>query len=130
MREQAGSRLSRGGDLWRLLASITKHKLLRQARHHGADRRSVDLEVPLDGAEDECYLVRGREPTPDDALALGDEVEWILSRLDSFGKRVMELRLQGRNSRRSPRTPGGRNARVRRTLDHIRELLAKRLDDA
>ena len=44
--------LSRGGDLWRLLASITKHKLLRQARHHGADRRSVDLESPLDGAED------------------------------------------------------------------------------
>ena len=27
--------LSRGGDLWRLLAAITKHKLLRQARHHG-----------------------------------------------------------------------------------------------
>src|SRR5712671_3363960 len=36
--------LTRGGDLWRLLASITKHKLLRQNRYHGAERRSVDLE--------------------------------------------------------------------------------------
>src|SRR5690349_11260374 len=39
--------LSRGGDLWRLLASITKHKLLRQARYHGADRRSIDHETSL-----------------------------------------------------------------------------------
>src|SRR5580704_14172260 len=43
--------LSRGGDLWRLLAAITKHKLLRQARHHRADRRSIDRESPLDEAE-------------------------------------------------------------------------------
>ena len=34
--------LSRGGDLWRLLASITKHKLLRQLRHATADCRSID----------------------------------------------------------------------------------------
>jgi hypothetical protein len=36
--------LGRGGDLWRLLASITKHKLLRQVRHQSADRRSNELE--------------------------------------------------------------------------------------
>jgi hypothetical protein len=38
--------VNRGGDLWRLLSSIAKHKLLRQVRHHRADRRSVDVEIP------------------------------------------------------------------------------------
>src|SRR5437762_1253949 len=50
--------LSRGGDLWRLLASITKHKLLRQARHHRADRRSDQSELPLEQAEEGRSLER------------------------------------------------------------------------
>src|SRR5689334_28261 len=74
--------LRRGGDLWRLLAAITKHKLLRQARRHGADRRSVDLELPLDQAEEGRFFVWGPEPTPEDAVAFADELEQILSRLD------------------------------------------------
>src|SRR3954469_6850900 len=40
--------LNRAGDLWRLLAAITKHKLLREIRRQGAERRSVDVEIPLD----------------------------------------------------------------------------------
>src|SRR3954452_6255941 len=37
--------LRRGGRLWLLLASITKHKLLRETRRQRADRRSVDREL-------------------------------------------------------------------------------------
>ena len=122
--------LSRGGDLWRLLATITKHKLLRQARYHGAERRSVDLESTLDRDEAGCCFIRGREPTPEDAVALADELEWILSRLDPFGRRVLELRMQGEqlseiadDTERSERT-------VRRTLGQIRALIARQLDNA
>ena len=63
-------------------------------------------------------------------LALGDEVEWILSRLDSFGKRVMELRLQGVQLSEIAEDTGRSERSVRRTLGHIRELMGKRLDDA
>ena len=38
---------------------------------------------------------REREPAPEEALALADELEWVFARLDSFGRRVLELRLQG-----------------------------------
>ena len=38
--------LGRGGDLWRLLAAITRHKLLRQVRRQSADRRSVERRGP------------------------------------------------------------------------------------
>ncbi len=76
--------LSRGGDLWRLLASMTKHKLLRQARLHRAERRSVDLERPLDQADEAGFFIRGQEPTPEDAVALADELEWVVSRIGSL----------------------------------------------
>src|SRR3954452_224173 len=55
--------LSRGGDLWRLLASITKHKLLRETRRQRADRRSVDRESSLHGAEGATISGWPPEPT-------------------------------------------------------------------
>jgi RNA polymerase sigma factor (sigma-70 family) len=122
--------LSRGGDLWRLLASITKHKLLREARHQCADRRSVDRELPLDQAEEATFLGRQPEPTAEDAAALADELERVLARLDAFGRRVLELRLQGAQLAEIAQDTGRSERTVRRTLGQIRELLDGRLDHA
>lgn len=79
----------RGGDLWRLLASIALHKLCRQVRRHAAGRRDVSAErhfADLDG-------LAGREPTPDEEAAVADELASILRPLDPFARRVLELRL-------------------------------------
>jgi RNA polymerase sigma factor (sigma-70 family) len=122
--------LHRGGDLWRLLASITKHKLFRQARHQTADRRSVDVELPLDSADIARCLALHGEPTPEDAVALADELEWAISRLSVFGRRVLELRLQGAQLSEIAQDAGRSERTVRRTLAFIRELLAERLNDA
>jgi RNA polymerase sigma factor (sigma-70 family) len=122
--------LSRGGDLWRLLASITKHKLLREARHQRADRRSVDRELPLDQAEEAAFLQRQPEPSAEDAAALADELERVLARLDAFGRRVLELRLQGAQLSEIAQDTGRSERTVRRTLGQIRELLDGRLDHA
>src|SRR5262249_48798612 len=40
--------LSRGGDLWRLLSAIAKHKLSRQVRHAAAFRRSLSRELSIE----------------------------------------------------------------------------------
>ena len=137
--------LSRGGDLWRLLASITKHKLLRQARHHGADRRSVDCELPLDQAEQGRFPGRQQEPTPEDALALADELEWVLSQLNLFGRRVLgtpvarsrALGNRGRHrpigahrpthSRSNTRTPGRATGRCLTTISNRESWASSRL---
>ncbi len=110
--------LQRGGDLWRLLAAITLHKLHDQAKHHGAGKRSVAAEEPLGQPE-------AREPSPVEALALVDQLEQVMRQLEPVQRRILELRLQGytfeeiaadvRLSRRS----------VCRTLDRIKELLGK-----
>ena len=121
--------LNRGGDLWRLLAAITRHKLLRQARHQGADRRSVELEVPLDRVDEGRLRGRQPDPTPEDALALADELERVLSQLDPFGRRVLELRLQGLQIQEIAEDAGRSERSVRRALSRIRELLAGRPED-
>lgn len=122
--------LNRGGDLWRLLAAIARHKLLRQARSQTAGRRSVEIEIPLDRVE-EGRLVAGRhDPTPEDAAALADELEWVLTQLDPFGRRVLELRLQGLQISEIAADTGRAERSVRRALARIRTLLAERHDDA
>jgi RNA polymerase sigma factor (sigma-70 family) len=121
--------LSRGGDLWRLLAAITKHKLLRQVRRQSADRRSVDVEIPLDQLDEGRLLGRHSEPTPEAAAALTDELEQVLAHLDLFGRRVMELRLQGLPLSEIAEETGRSERSVRRSLAQIRALLIGRLDD-
>src|SRR4051794_7794014 len=121
--------LGRGGDLWRLLSSITVHKLLKRARHEGAARRSFASEVPLDPAAEERMRGRPSDPTPEDALALADELERAFSLLDAFGRRVLELRLQGLQISEIAEDAGRSERSVRRSLAQIRALLADRLGD-
>jgi RNA polymerase sigma factor (sigma-70 family) len=119
--------LSRGGDLWRLLASIAKHKLLRQVRYQTADRRSVDVEVPFDRMIEGHLLAREREATPEEALALAEELECVLAPLNTLGRRVLELRLQGLQLSAIAADTGRSERTVRRTLDQIRKRMAERL---
>jgi RNA polymerase sigma factor (sigma-70 family) len=120
--------LSRGGDLWRLLASITRHKLLRQARRELADRRSINVELPLSQVDEGQFLMEN-EPTPEDAIALADELEHIFSSLDALGRRVLELRLQSAQLSEIANDTGRSERTIRRTLVQIRELMAKRLEN-
>lgn len=123
-------RLGRGGDLWRLLAAITKHKVLRQVRHQGAARRSVEVELPVDQVDAQRMRVRRLDPTAEDAAELADELERLFSLLDPSGRRVLELRLQGLQISEIAEDTGRSERTVRRSLARIRELMAGRLDDA
>jgi RNA polymerase sigma-70 factor (ECF subfamily) len=63
--------LRRSGDLWRLLASITLHKLYGQAERHTAARRSVAREIQ---PEQRLALLASLEPTPVEAAALAEQL--------------------------------------------------------
>jgi RNA polymerase sigma factor (sigma-70 family) len=120
--------LERSGDLWRLLVAITLNKLYRQARRHSATRRSVAKERPLDSVPEGHLPAGEREPTPEEAVSLADELEAVMTRLDSFARRVLELRLQG-NSVETIAVETDRSERtVRRTLAEIRKSLTARLE--
>jgi RNA polymerase sigma factor (sigma-70 family) len=119
--------LRRSGDLWRLLASITLHKVYRHARRHTAERRSVVVEQSLERMQ-EFLPARNQEPSPEEALALADELETVMTQLDAFGRRVLELRLQGETLAAIAADTGRSERTVRRMLAHLRELLAQRLE--
>jgi RNA polymerase sigma factor (sigma-70 family) len=80
------------GDLWRLLVGITLHKLHHQVRRHTADKRQAGREQPV--ADDEPGAP-GREPLPDEVVALTDLLEQVLAEFDPLERRMIELRLQG-----------------------------------
>lgn len=85
-------------DLWRLLAAITLHKVLRRAKYHRAKKRNVSSEESgvlwsaLRAVGHEAYA---REPTPEEAITLKEQVEEVMRRLSKLQRRVIELRLQG-----------------------------------
>ena len=118
--------LQRSGDLWRLLAAITLHKVRRQVERHTAAKRAVGRERPLEGESGLFGLpedVLAREPTPAEAAALTDTLEQMFRGLAPLERRMVELRLQGcgideiaDQATRSERT-------VRRLLERVKERL-------
>ena len=112
--------LSRGGDLWRLLAGITRYKLLRQVRYQTAARRSVAREVPLDPIDE-----TGRLGSPHAIVDWADELEGINAQLAPFDQRVLELRLQDYQLAEIATATGRSERSVRRALARVRELMTE-----
>jgi RNA polymerase sigma factor (sigma-70 family) len=123
----------RNGDLWRLLAAITIHKVRHQVERHTAGKRSVGREHPLGndhglfGLHDQ---ILAREPTPQQAAALADTLEEVFRDLEPLERRMVELRLQGSgldeiadDVRRSERT-------VRRILELVKGRLRQQYPES
>jgi RNA polymerase sigma-70 factor (ECF subfamily) len=90
--------IQRGGDLWRLLVTITLCKVRNQAKHSGRAKRAVDRDCGF-GSEDSLLGIQphllAREPGPLEAAALSDELEHLLQGQEPLYRRIVELRLQG-----------------------------------
>jgi RNA polymerase sigma factor (sigma-70 family) len=84
--------LEQSGDLWRLLVTMAMHKLLDQAKRQHAGRRAVEREEDWFGLNSEML---SREPSPEDAVAVLEEVELLMRGLDPVHRRIVEMRLQG-----------------------------------
>jgi RNA polymerase sigma-70 factor (ECF subfamily) len=90
--------LRRGGDLWRLLVTITLHKLYLQVERNSAAKRGVDRERALpdeDQVDGIPAQLLAREPSPIEAAALADELAQFMQQLEPVERRLLELRLQG-----------------------------------
>jgi len=124
--------LRRRGDLWRLLAAITLHKLQHRAERHTAGKRDAARERHF-GGESSLFALRGRHPSgapsPPEEAALADTLERLLRGLGPLQRRMVELRLQGyrlgeiaADVRRSERT-------VRRLLEQVKGRLQDECPD-
>ncbi len=119
--------------LWRLLASITIHKVRHQVERHTAGKRAVSRERPFESESGPVRFqgrILAREPTPDQAAALADTLEEVFRDLEPLERRMVELRLQGSGLdeiaagvRRSERT-------VRRILELVKGRLRQQYPES
>lgn len=120
--------IERAGDLWALLASITKHKLLKKARHYGQQKRNAGIEQPIPdaGRVDDIAAFAG-PPSDEEAIALADEVEAMMRELEPLQREMLELRLQGKTIPEISEAIERSERTVRRFLGSFRDQLEGRL---
>jgi RNA polymerase sigma-70 factor, ECF subfamily len=118
--------LRRSGDLWRLLAAITVHKLQRQLERHTAGKRAVGREHAAgirDGPLGLHADLLAREPTPEEAAVVADTLEQVFRGLEPLQRRMVELRLQGCGLDEIADDVGRSERTVRRLLELVKERL-------
>jgi RNA polymerase sigma factor (sigma-70 family) len=120
--------LEQPGDLWRLLAGITLHKLHHQVRFHLADRRSVQRTRSISGEENAAEFAMA-QPAVEGVTELTDEIDAIQARLDDLERRIFQLKLQGEQLSFIADAIGCSERTVRRTLKRIRGIVAARFEE-
>ena len=111
-----------GDDLWQLLVQITLRKLYHQVARHTAKKRAVRRDVSLQLIDGSQMQIPDREPRPEEAAAVADELERILAELQPVGRRIVELRLQGEEIAAIAGELHLNERTVRRWLDRAREV--------
>jgi RNA polymerase sigma-70 factor (ECF subfamily) len=125
--------IQESGDLWKLLAVITLNKLRRQVERNTAGKRamaheqSFQVDSSMVGMGPEMVT---REPSPDDAVALIEEVEELKRGLTPSQVQMLELRLQGYTVDEIAAQVNRSERGVRRLLDKIKDRLQQRLADS
>ena len=93
-REALGEfQIDSSSHLWRLLVKLTVTKARTAARRHTAAMRDVSAEIPDAATPVSKAIVR--EPHPDEAAALVDQVDALLQGLPELHGKVLRMRLEG-----------------------------------
>jgi RNA polymerase sigma-70 factor (ECF subfamily) len=123
----ANYRVERGGDLWRLLQAIVRHKLLSNVERHQAARRAIGRESePV--AEDSANLgpqAIAREGTPADEAALAEVWRMAREALSPDERTVFDLRLASHTIDEIAQAMGRSERTIRRWLTQIKLRLAQ-----
>ena len=120
-------------SLWGLLALITVRKCIKRVEHEQAQCRDARREVHLAtqaGESDQDWLLSDREPSPEEAVMLGEVVEELLCQFDAADRAVIELSLQGCGTLEISERLGRAERTVRRLRERARSLLQARLNSA
>jgi RNA polymerase sigma-70 factor (ECF subfamily) len=116
-------RIDTSGELWALLETIARHKILQHVEHNNAQKRTPDREVRAEGD-----LFLSREPLPEEAAHVADVIEQVLKGLEPPDPQVFRLRLEGYTREEIAKRVNCTLAAVRCKLDRIKARV-KRLRD-
>src|SRR5262249_20272421 len=119
----AGFRIDTSSELWRLLVKLTVLKAPAKGRFHSAERRDVRARRPAGG---DAWLpaAAARDPGPEDAAALADQVAALLDGLPELYGDILERRLRGEAVVDTARALGVSRQTIYRALDLLQKRLA------
>lgn len=111
-------------QLWQLLVKITVLKARQKGRYHTAEKRDARREHRI---SDEGWVVEcvNREPGPEEAAVLVDQIESLLDGLPPLYEQILQQRLQGFAVAEIAADCGVSRQTIYRALN----LLQKRLND-
>jgi RNA polymerase sigma-70 factor (ECF subfamily) len=110
------------GDLRALLCTFARNKVRKKVRYLTQQKRHHAREVLVDRDGDlaDC---QARQLSPDDLVALADEVGSVLARLKEDERQAARLLLDGRSTAEIAAELGCAERTVRRKLERVRERL-------
>jgi RNA polymerase sigma factor (sigma-70 family) len=116
--------LTRSGDLWRLLASITLNKLHGQLEKHTAAKRSIDREAVAD-----VSLANFKAPnhSGSEEVAIVEQLQLAIDGLSADERTVVTSRLQGQSIVEISSSISKSERTVRRLLAQAKRHLEQRL---
>jgi DNA-directed RNA polymerase specialized sigma24 family protein len=118
--------IASSAELWRLLVKITVLKACAKGRHHTAAMRDVRAEVAQGDDAWLAYAV-AKEPGPEEAVALVDQIEVLLRGLPPEYARILEMLLQEHPKTEIAKTLGISRTSVHRAAVLLRERLESSL---
>lgn len=122
--------VQRSGDLWSLLVVLARNKLYRQMIHHSAQKRNISREAGFDVHQtlcpSDCRSVDSNQAV-DEAIAVGDEIEFLCEKLSLSERRIFELRLGGYSLDEIAADVACSQRTVRRVMERIRSELSMQL---
>lgn len=132
-RTQAGNfEVDDAEQLWRLLAAITINKVRRTVKRNTAQRRDVGAEESV-ASDLQPYLVGpeaiAREPSPEEANVLVEEMQRMLADLTPMQRGVLSLRLQRYSTEEVACEIGCSERSVYRAIEQVQADLLQRLYD-
>lgn len=112
--------LDHSTSIWKLLATLTRRKVLKHVERHTAAKCNPANEVdsPVD-------LSHSREPGPEDVATFLDSLEQLSKKLASPGPEILGLMLQGYKQVDIAKELGCSESMVKRTIKKIREQFSR-----
>jgi RNA polymerase sigma-70 factor (ECF subfamily) len=120
-------RIDSKAELWQLLVKITVMKARAKGRQHTAAKRDVRAER---SGDEWLLLAAAREPGPEEAAVLLDQIEVLLKGLPPLHCQVLQLRLEGHRVADIAAQLGVSRHTVYRALDLLEERLNRTRSEA
>lgn len=111
------------GTLWPILVTIALNKIRNRTKYWTRQKRDVGKEV----GQEELSAILSRDPTPDEAVILGEVIDDLMAQFPDRRQRILRMLLDGHALKEIMEAEGTTRFTIARTREAAAALLEKTL---